>query len=103
MAATAHCGVARCSLPLIKQMKCDLKSERTSASSFLTNFARLLLTVGAYVLHQQLRQLGLQDTAPATAQPGTVIHSLFKMQVVVTPDDKSRKIRRVVGVSSMPA
>lgn len=67
----------------IKQVKCDLKSDRTSASSFLANFARLLLTAGAYVLHQQLRQLGLQGTAPATAQTKTAILSLFKIAVRV--------------------
>ena len=64
---------------LIKQIKCDLKADRTSASSFLANFARLLLTAGAYVLHQQLRQLGLQGTSLAMAQPKTVILSLFKI------------------------
>ena len=63
----------------IKQVKCDLKADRTSASSFLANFGRLLLTAGAYVLHQQLRQRGLQGTALATAQPRTVILSLFKI------------------------
>lgn len=68
---------------LIKQVKCDLKSDRTSASSFLSNFARLLLTAGAYVLHQQLRQRGLQGTSLATAQPKTVILSLFKIAVRV--------------------
>lgn len=68
---------------LIKQVKCDLKSDRTSASSFLANFARLLLTAGAYVLHQQLRHLGLQGTALATAQPKTVILALFKIAVRV--------------------
>jgi len=67
----------------IKQVKCDLKSGRTSASSFLANFGRLLLTASAYVLHQQLRQLGLQGTALATAQPKTVILSLFKIAVRV--------------------
>jgi hypothetical protein len=35
----------------IKQVKSDLKSDRTSASSFLANFARLLLTGTTYVLH----------------------------------------------------
>ena len=30
-------------------------------------------------MHQQLRQLGLQGTALATAQPKTVILSLFKI------------------------
>ena len=64
---------------LIKQLKCDLKSDRTSALSFLANFGRLLLTAAAYVLHQQLRLLGLQDTPLATAQPKTVILKLFKI------------------------
>lgn len=67
----------------IKQVKSDLKSGRTSASSFLANFGRLLLAASAYVLHQQLRQLGLQGTALATAQPKTVILSLFKIAVRV--------------------
>lgn len=64
---------------LIKQVKCDLKSDRTSASSFRANFARLLLTAGAYVLHQQLRLLGLQGTPLASAQPRTVMLTLFKI------------------------
>ena len=64
---------------LIKQVKCDLKSDRTSASSFIANFGRLLLTAGAYVLHQQLRHLGLQGTPLATAQPRTVMLTLFKI------------------------
>lgn len=67
----------------IKQVKCDLKADRTSASSFVANFGRLLLTAAAYVLHQQLRQLGLQDTALAATQPKTVILSLFKIAVRV--------------------
>jgi hypothetical protein len=65
----------------IKQVKADLKSDRTSASSFLANFARLSLTAAAYVLHQQLRVLGLHDTELASAQPRTVILSLFKIAV----------------------
>ena len=64
---------------LIKQVKVDLKSDRTSASSFLANFARLLFTASAYVLHQQLRHLGLQGTPLAAAQPRTVMLSLFKI------------------------
>lgn len=64
---------------LIKQLKVDLKSDRTSASSFLANFARLLFTAAAYVLHQQLRHLGLQGTSLATAQPRTVMLTLFKI------------------------
>lgn len=64
---------------LIKQVKCDLKSDRTSAGSFLANFGRLLLTASAYVLHQQLRHLALQGTPLATAQPRTVMLTLFKI------------------------
>ncbi len=67
----------------IKQVKCDLKSDRTSASTFLANFGRLIFAAAAYVLHQQLRELGLQDTALANAQPKTVILSLFKVAVRV--------------------
>ncbi len=64
---------------LIKQVKCDLKSDRTSASTFLANFARLLMTAAAYVLHQQLRHLGLQGTSLASAQPRTIMLTLFKI------------------------
>ena len=67
----------------IKQVKCDLKADRTSAQSFIANFGRLLFAAAAYVLHQQLRQLGLQGTALDTAQPKTVSLSLFKIAVRV--------------------
>ena len=63
---------------LIKQIKVDLNSDRTSAHHFLANFGRLLFTA-AYVLHQQLRQLGLSGTDLASAQPRTVILKLFKI------------------------
>lgn len=66
----------------IKQVKCDLKADRASARSLIANFGRLLFAA-AYVLHQQLRQPGLQGTALATAQPKTVILSLFKIAVRV--------------------
>jgi len=58
---------------LIKQVKCDLTSGRALTSTFLANLVRLLLTAGAYVLHQQLCQLGLQGTSLASGQPKTVI------------------------------
>lgn len=77
-----YCGRARAEL-WIKQVKNDLKCDRTSAASFLANFARLLLTSAAYVLHQQLRHLGLRDTRLANAQPKTVILSLFKIATKV--------------------
>lgn len=67
----------------IKQIKSDLKSDRTSASNYLANFARLLFTAGAYVLHQQLRQHALQKTVLACATPRTIILKLFKIATKV--------------------
>jgi hypothetical protein len=77
-----YCGRGNAEL-FIKQIKSDLESDRTSASTFLSNFARLLLTAAAYVLHQQFRQQILQGTELANAQPRTVIQSLFKIAVRV--------------------
>jgi len=64
---------------LIKQLKGDLKSDRASASSFLANSARLLLTAAAYLLHQPLRWLARQGTRLATVEPVTVMLTLFKL------------------------
>ena len=63
----------------IKAVKCDLQSDRTSATTFLANATRLLLSCAAYVLHHALRTHTLAHTALATAQPGTVILTLFKV------------------------
>lgn len=65
----------------IKQVKCDLASDRTSCTTFLANCMRLILHCAAYVLHQQLRAEGLKHTELATAQPHTVILKLFKVAV----------------------
>ena len=62
----------------IKAVKNDLHSDRTSATTFLANATRLLLACGAYVLHHALRTHTLAHTALATAQPSTVILTLFK-------------------------
>jgi hypothetical protein len=43
------------------------------------NSARLLLAAAAYVLHQQLRCLALQGTRLATAEPTTIMLTLFKI------------------------
>jgi len=67
----------------IKQIKTDLASDRTSCTTFLANFMRLLEHAAAYVLHQQLRTQALRHTALARAQPATVIAKLFKMAVQV--------------------
>jgi hypothetical protein len=63
----------------IKAVKCDLHSDRTSATTFLANAMRLLLSCAAYVLHHALRMHTLSHTALATAQPSTVILTLFKV------------------------
>jgi hypothetical protein len=67
----------------IKAVKCDLHSDRTSATTFLANALRLLLSCAAYVLHHALRTHTLAHTALATAQPGTVILTLFKVAAQV--------------------
>jgi hypothetical protein len=67
----------------IKAVKNDLHSDRTSATTFLANATRLLLTCGAYVLHHALRTHTLAHTALATAQPSTVILTLFKVATQV--------------------
>jgi hypothetical protein len=63
----------------IKAVKCDLHSDRTSATTFLANSLRLLLACAAYVLHHALRTQTLQHTALAHAQPSTLILTLFKV------------------------
>lgn len=68
---------------VIKQVKSDLASDRTSCTTFLVNAMRLLEHAAAYVLHQQLRTQALRHTALANAQPTTVIAKLFKSAVQV--------------------
>jgi hypothetical protein len=63
----------------IKAVKCDLHSDRTSATTFLANAMRLLLSCAAYVLHHALRTHTLQHTTLAQAQPTTLILTLFKV------------------------
>jgi hypothetical protein len=67
----------------IKAVKCDLHSDRTSATTFLANACRLLLACAAYVLHHALRTHTLQHTALAHAQPSTLILTLFKVATYV--------------------
>jgi Transposase DDE domain group 1 len=67
----------------IKAVKCDLHSDRTSATTFLANAMRLLLACAAYVLHHALRTSTLQQTPLAQAQPSTVILTLFKVAAQV--------------------
>src|SRR6516162_6749428 len=67
----------------IKAVKNDLRSDRTSATSFLANALRLLLACAAYALHHALRTHTLQHTALAQAQPSTIIRTLFKLAAQV--------------------
>ena len=67
----------------IKAVKCDLHSDRTSATTFLANAMRLLLACAAYILHHALRTHTLAHTALATAQPSTLILTLFKVATLV--------------------
>jgi hypothetical protein len=73
-----YCARGNCE-NAIKAVKCDLQSDRTSATTFLANAMRLLLACAAYVLHHALRRHTLQHTALAQAQPSTVILTLFKV------------------------
>jgi hypothetical protein len=67
----------------IKAVKIDLRSDRTSATTFLANALRLLLACAAYVLHHALRTSTLRHTALAQAQPSTIILTLFKIAAQV--------------------
>jgi hypothetical protein len=62
----------------IKAVKHDLHSDRTSATTFLANAMRLVLSCAASVLHHTLRTHTLAHTPLATAQPSTLILTLFK-------------------------
>jgi hypothetical protein len=61
----------------------DLRSDRTSATTFLANATRLLLACAAYTLHHALRTQTLQHTGLAQAQPSTIMLTLFKIAVQV--------------------
>ena len=67
----------------MKAGKCALQSDRTSATTCLANAVRLLLAGGAYVLPHALRTHTLAHTTLATAQPSTVIRTLFKVATQV--------------------
>jgi hypothetical protein len=77
-----YCARGNCE-NAIKAVKNDLRSDRTSATSFLANAMRLLLACAAYALHHALRTHTLQHTALAQAQPSTIILTLFKLAAQV--------------------
>jgi Transposase DDE domain group 1 len=67
----------------IKTLKCDLHSDRTSATTFLANTMRLFWSCAAYILHHTLRTHTLGHTSLAHAQLTTVMLALFKVAVHV--------------------
>ncbi len=75
----------------IKIIKCDLKSDRTSDSSFLANHMRLFYACAGYVLHHALTTQTLRGTEFERAQPSRIINRLFKIAVrVVQYKDRIR-------------
>jgi hypothetical protein len=77
-----YCARGTCE-NLIKAVKCERHSDRTSDTTVLANAMRLLLACAAYVLHHALRPQTLQPTALAHAQPATVILTLCKVATLV--------------------
>ena len=77
-----YCARGTCE-NMMKAAKCDLHSDRTSATTFLANAMRTLLACAAYILHHTLRTQTLRHTALAHAQPSTVILTLFKVATLV--------------------
>src|SRR2546429_8879229 len=77
-----YCARGNCENDL-KAVTCDLHSDRTSATTCLANALRLLLACAAYVLHHAWRTHTLQHTALATAQPSTLMVTLFTVATQV--------------------
>jgi hypothetical protein len=77
-----YCARGNCE-NAIKAVKGDLRSDRTSATTFLANATRLLLACAAYALHHALRTQTLQHTGLAQAQPSTILLTLFKIATQV--------------------
>ena len=86
-----YCARGQCENDM-KAVKCDLHSDRTSATTFLANAVRLLLACAAYGLHHALRTHTLAHTGLATAQPGTVILTLCKVATQIKPPFRTTSI-----------
>ncbi len=74
----------------IKEVKRGVQIDRTSCSSFLANQFRVLLTVAAYVLMQEIR-IHAKNTSLARAQATTLREQLFKVAAWVQVS-----VRRIV-------
>ena len=74
----------------LKELHHGLEMDRTSCEKFLANQFRVLLTLAAYVLFQELRRRAA-GTACADAQVTTLRERLLKLAVWV-----ERSVRRIV-------
>jgi len=68
----------------IKEQKCFLFSDRTSAETMRANQLRLWFSAVAYLLMSALRRLGLKETDLANAQCDTIRLKLFKIGARIT-------------------
>ena len=74
----------------LKELHHGLEMDRTSCSRFLANQLRVLLTLAAYILFQELQRRA-QRTVWADAQVTTLRERLIKLAVWV-----ERSVRRIV-------
>ena len=74
----------------LKELHHGLELDRTSCSRFLANQFRVLLTLAAYILFQELRRRAAGTTC-AEAQVTTLRERLLKLAVWV-----ERSVRRIV-------
>ncbi|MDX8407507.1 MAG: IS1380 family transposase [Mariprofundaceae bacterium] len=65
----------------IKELKLDLACDRTSNSTFVANYMRLMISCAAYTLIHTLRSETLRATGMAKASASTIILKLFKIAV----------------------
>lgn len=75
----------------IKEQQLDLFGTRTSASRFLVNQFRILLSGLAYTLIKSLKRLALQGTKLKNAYCRTIREKLFRIGAVITRN--TRRIR----------
>jgi hypothetical protein len=75
----------------IKEQQLGLFADRTSTATLRSNQLRLWIASVAYVLVHELRRVGLQGTALARAQVGTIRTRLLKVGGLIR-----LSVRRVV-------
>lgn len=75
----------------IKEQQMGLFADRTSASKWWANQARVLLSALAYTLVAHIRRVGLKGTSLAKAQVWIIRVRLFKVGAVIMPN--SRRVR----------